>query len=106
MVSATSIAQKLIALIKNVSRGVDVEALSQQDKAVLQQIHLACNEVRLDVRDYEYAQTRDEQLKWAKIGRHNISALSKMLLSLDAIFTAADIAECGAYLESLRSALE
>lgn len=106
MASASSIAQKLDRLIKGVIRSLDVEALSQKERTALSQIRLACNEIRLDIRDYEYAQSREEQLKWAKIGRHNVAALNKLLLSLEDVFSPADIAECGAYLETLRSALE
>ncbi len=106
MASATNTAQQLDRLIRGIVRGVDTEALTQVEKHALEQIRVACNEVKLDVRDYEYAETRTEQLKWAKIGRHNLLALNKLLLSLGAIFGPADIAECGAYIDSLQASLE
>lgn len=104
--SLTSLATHLDRRLKNILRDVDAEMLAPPERAVLHKLKLAMNEVRLDVRDYEYAQSREEQLKWAKIGRHNVTALNKLLLSLEDVFSPADIAECGAYLETLRSALE
>ena len=87
-------------------RAVDAEALGQAERRAVTKIEQACNEIRLDIRDYEYADTREEQLKWAKIARHNLHALNTLLLSLGEVFGAADMAELGAYIETLRNSLE
>ena len=105
MQSLTGTAQHIDRRVKGILRAVDHEQLSQDDRKTAQKLKHGCNEVRLDVRDYEYAQTRLEQQKWAKLARHNILVLETLLLSLDDIFGPADIAELGAQLEMLRDAL-
>ncbi len=90
--------------MKGILRGVDDDLLSVEERKTIKQIKLACNEVKLDVRDYEYAESRVEQEKWSKITRHNILALETLLLELGGIFGPADIAELGAQLEMLKEA--
>lgn len=102
--SLFSTAQHIDRRVKGILRGVDIELLSIEDRKTVKQIKLACNEVKLDVRDYEYAETRVEQQKWSKIARHNIVALETLLLELGGIFGPADIAELGAQLDMLKEA--
>jgi hypothetical protein len=97
-------AQHIDRRVKGILRGVDLEELSRENREAVRQLKVACNEVKLDVRDYEYAETRVEQQKWAKIARHNIVALETLLLELGSIFTPADIAELGAQLDMLKEA--
>jgi hypothetical protein len=106
MASATTTAHQLERLLKEFLRNVPSDELSQAEKQTVQQIRLACHEIKLDVRDYTYAQTRAEQLKWAELGRHNLAVLHALLLSLDAVFSPADIAQFGAYVDELSSSLQ
>ena len=69
-------------------------------------VRLACSELKLDIRDYEYAETMAEQQKWSKIAKHNILALHTSLMALDTIFSAVDIAELSAKIELLQSELQ
>lgn len=104
MQSLTGTAQYIDRRVKGLLRAVEVDQLTLEDRKTIRQIKLACNEIKLDVRDYEYAETRLEQQKWAKITAHNILALENLLLRLGDIFGPADIAELGAQLETLREA--
>lgn len=106
MQSLTHITQQLDRRIKIVIRQVDTETLSRQERHDVSQLKRALQEIRLDVRDYEYAQTREEQLKWAKLARHNLGALNTLLLRLDTVFGPVDVAELGATIETLQTALE
>jgi flagellar biosynthesis/type III secretory pathway protein FliH len=105
MQNLTQIAQDIERHVKQKLRATDVEALPREVRHDVRQLKLACNEVRLDVRDYEYAETRADQEKWAKLGRHNLKALNVLLLRLDTVFGPADVAELGARLEELKSSL-
>jgi exonuclease I len=96
---------RLDRLIMQRLRSVSSDDLSQVKKRALEQIRLACNEVKLDVRDYEYAETLAEQKKWARIGRHNLKALEQNILLLDDVFGPADVAELSAVIEQVRLAL-
>lgn len=106
MQSLTSTAQQIERRVKGILRAVDVEQLTRDERELVQQMRLACNEIRLDVRDYEYADTRVEQEKWAKIARHNMKAFDTILLSLGDIFGPADVAELSARMQHIESRLE
>ncbi|MBP7857937.1 hypothetical protein KA016_02645, partial [Candidatus Saccharibacteria bacterium] len=69
------------------------------------QLKKALHEIKLDVRDYEYAETREEQLRWAKIGRHNLAAANALMLRLDTVFGSADVAEFGGVIDELQAKL-
>ncbi len=97
--------QQIDRRVKGILRGVDVESLSRTDQATVRKLRLACNEVKLDVRDYEYAQTRSEQEKWIRHAQHNIQAFETLLLMLGDIFGPADIAELSAQLAMLKEAV-
>ncbi len=96
---------QLDRLLKGLLRNIHPETLQRDDRETITLVKKALHEIRLDVRDYDYAQTREEQLKWAKIGKHNLAALNTLLLRLDVIVGAADMAELGALIETLREKL-
>lgn len=106
MQSLTGTAQQIDRRVKGILRAVDVEQLTRDERELVHQMRLACNEIKLDVRDYEYAQTRDEQLKWLKIARHNMKAFETILLALDNVFGPADVAELSAQMQQIESKLE
>lgn len=103
MPNLTSATHQLDRKVKGILRDVEVEKLHRENREVIRKIKLACNEVKLDVRDYEYAQTRLEQEKWLKIAHHNLRALETLLLHLDDIFGPADIAELSGQIQLLQS---
>ncbi|MFZ1249460.1 MAG: hypothetical protein WAQ24_04005 [Candidatus Saccharimonadales bacterium] len=96
---------KIDRQIKVIVRQLSTENLSQAEKKALQQIKLGCNELKLDVRDYEYAETRAEQLKWAKIAQHNLKAVETLVLQNGTIFGPVDVAELSARIEDIRAKL-
>lgn len=102
MQSLTETIHQLDRKVKVILRAVDEEALTRREKQDMSQLKLALKEVRLDIRDYEYAQTRAEQEKWSKIARHNLTALERCLLALGGVFGPVDIAEFGATIDTLK----
>jgi hypothetical protein len=98
--------QQVDRQIKGILLHFDVDSLNAADKHRIKQIKLACNEIRLDIRDYEYAEKRADMEKWAKIARHNIAALERLILELDTVFGASDVAALSAQLDQVRSAVE
>lgn len=106
MPSLTSLTRQLDRRIKGILHDVDVEQLSLEKRELIAKLKLACGEVKLDVRDYEYAQTRAEQEKWLKIAHHNLRALETLLLLLDDIFGPADIADLSSQVQLLQSSIE
>ncbi len=104
--SLTSVVQQIDRQIKGILRQHDTESLSRTEQHGCKQIKLACNEIRLDVRDYEYAQTRADQLKWARLAKHNIRVLEAHILLLGDVFGPADVALLSAQLDTLQAGLE
>lgn len=103
-----SIAQGISAIdraTKNVLRAVDPDTTTTVHQEHIRQIKQALQEVRLDIRDYDFAQTRLEQREAARIGRHNLCVLEKHLLALDEVFGAADIAELSAGIQQIKDGL-
>lgn len=98
--------QQVDRQIKGILLHFDVDSLNVADKHRIKQVKLACNEIRLDVRDYEYAETREAQQKWAKIARHNIAALERLIIELDTVFGASDVAALSAQLDQIRTSVE
>lgn len=92
--------------IKGIFLHFDIDSLNAAEKHSVKQIKLACNEIRLDIRDYEYAEKRVDQEKWAKIAWHNIAALERLIIELDAVFGPSDVAALSAQLDQVRSAVE
>ena len=97
---------ELERVLKGIFRAFDSDVLTRHERASVDLAKRALREIRLDVRDYEYAMTRDEQHKWARLGRHNLTALNQALLQLGELIGAADMAKFGASIDILRSELQ
>lgn len=104
--SLLAIFQQVDRQIKGIFLQFDVDSLNTAQKHCVKQIKHACNEIRLDIRDYEYAEKRADQEKWMKIARHNITALERLILDLDLVFGPGDVAALSARLDQIRSAIE
>lgn len=92
--------------MRGMLRSVDSEKLDRSEREVIMKLKTALSEIRLDIRDYEYAQTRAEQTKWSKHGRHNLRALNALVLMLAQVFGPADVASIGARIDSLQNGLQ
>lgn len=103
--SITGTFKQLDRELKLSLRSVDSETQSREERRDISQLKLALNEIRLDIRDYEYAQTRSEQLKWGKLGRHNLRALRMLVLHLDTVFSPIDVASIDARVDKLSELL-
>lgn len=102
LATAQHIERQIIGLL----RVIDSDQLSQEHKRNIGQIKRACNEIKLDVRDYEFAETLAVQRKWAKLARHNIKALEMRIIELDVVFAPSDVAALSAQLDMLSSGME
>ncbi len=92
--------------IKVILREVDREQLTRFDRTSFDKIKLALTQLKLDIRDYEYAETRAEQQKWAKISHNNLRALQHYILQLSDVFGPVDVAELSAGIDLLQSNIE
>lgn len=104
MADALSI-QQVDRQVKGLLRQIDSESLVKEEKQSIQDLKQLLNEVRLEIRDYDFAQTRDEQLKHGKLARKQLRKLVDVILALSSLFGPADIAQLTAQLEQLSEKL-
>lgn len=81
----------------------DIYSLEQKAQNVASNIKQYLAEARLDIRDYELSETRDEQLKCANNGRSRLKRINKLILqaSEHGLFGAVDVAELTAKSEQI-----
>lgn len=100
-----SVVLRLDRLIKAMLRDIDDAVLAKEERELIATVKKALREIRLDVRDYEYAMTRAEQVKWAKIARHNLVALNATVLRFGGHIGPADTAELSALIDTVKDGL-
>jgi hypothetical protein len=86
----------------------DQRALGAESAAAqATQLKRAMAEVRLDIRDYEFASTRAEQLVLAAVANQRIAGVREgmLVLSQDGIFSAIDIAHMSAIIDQITEQL-
>lgn len=91
--------------IKLILRAVQRELLSKNDRRVFEGIRLVSNDIKLDLRDYVFAEKRIEQQTHIVQAQKNLTLLEQYLLSLGDIFGPADVAELSARIGQIRSSL-
>ena len=103
--SLTSQMLQIDRTVRSILRQANDETvlLQKQDVADIKQV---LYETRLDVRDYESAQTRSEQEKHAMSGQRNLNALNELIAHHGSLFGPVDVAELGARIDSISSSLE
>jgi hypothetical protein len=86
----------------------DVSELPMQQKDLVTNLKHQLVDIRLDARDYEYAQTRAEQLQHAKEGKQRLRQLQQSLLKASEynMFGPVDVAHISAGIEQLISGME
>lgn len=97
--------QQIDRRVKTELRLISQDELAREELNLVKQLKLHCNETRLDIRDYEYAETMAAQRKASEHARKNLHKIEKEILQLSNVFSPADTAELGAFIDSLRSDL-
>ena len=103
--SLTEQIQQIDRRVKAALRTVSQDGLTHEDTVIVKALKQHCNETRLDVREYEYAETLAAQRKTGEATRKNLVKLEKGILQLSYVFGPADTAELGAFIDKLRSEL-
>jgi hypothetical protein len=89
--------------IKALLRTLDTDLLEPDEKKAVASLRRFSSETRLDIRDYELSETREEQLKKAADARKGLDRLKAHLLAAGYVFSPADIAQLDAQLEHIKS---
>jgi len=94
--------QRAETYIKGLIRVVDTDSLSLDERRALAALRRLSAETRLDIRDYELSETREEQLKKAAEAKRRLDKLRGNLLAITDVLSPADIAQLDASLEYIK----
>ncbi len=103
--SLTADMQQIDRQVKGVLRTIQHDELDREEAKLVKQLKQLCNEARLDVRDYEYAETREVQAKAGVAAHKSLTSVEKCIVRLSGIFGPADVAELSARVDQIRSRL-
>lgn len=92
--------------IKAVLRTADTDFLEQNAKKTLASIKRLSVDARLDIRDYELSETREEQIAKMVQAKKLLSKLQANILAAGPVFGPADVAHITAALEQIAENLQ
>lgn len=97
--------QQAERLIKGLLRTVDADMLDVGQKKAVSNIKRLVVDVRLDIRDYELSETRDEQLAKIAQSKKRLTQLQANILAAGPVFGPADVAQLDAVLHHIATQL-
>lgn len=106
--SITDKARDIETRIINVLAALDVDGLPLTERNLVEQIKRVATDARLDARDYQYAETRAEQLTLATAAKKRYQTLQQHILKASEhnMFSAIEIAQLSAHIEQLMTNME
>lgn len=101
-------ARELEQQIGSVLSTRDIDELPPKQRELTIQLRNLLIDVRLDARDYEYAETRANQLNVVKDSKKRLDALRQTIIKASEynVFSPVDVAELSARIEQLYSGME
>ena len=101
-------AKQLDVHVNGILSQVDVDALMPDERNLVALIKRQLTDGRLDARDYEYAETRAEQLQHAKAARESFTTIQKHILQASEynLFGAIDVAHISARIQQIIAQLQ
>lgn len=106
--SALERCKQLEGQLKRLLAGQDMSALPTEAKQAVTAIRRNISDARLDVRDYEYSETRSEQLALAEAGKGRLELVRQAVLTASEynVFSAIDVAHTTATIEQITKQLD
>jgi hypothetical protein len=97
--------QRVEGQLKGILRTLDTDLLDIEAKKLVSSLKRLAVDARLDIRDYELSETREEQLKCAAAAAKRLRKLEAAILATGSLLGAADVAQLGAQLEQIQGRL-
>lgn len=96
--------KRLEAQIINMLSFLDVQSLSQDEQKIIRDLKRDVIDARLDIQDYELAETREQQLKDAKEAKKRLDQVRNGILAASEhnVFSAIDVAQLSANIEQIK----
>jgi hypothetical protein len=98
--------QRVEGQLKTLLRRVDTDVLEPSERKEFAGLRRLMTDVRLDIRDYELSETRDEQIKCRQAAKKRLGELQKAILAVSVAFSPADVAQVSARLEQIEGWLQ
>lgn len=95
--------QRVEGNIKALLRNIDIGQLGQAEKKNVTNLRRLAVDCRLDIRDYELSETREDQLRCAKTAKKQLTKLREAILAVGSLFGPADVAQITAQLEQIEN---
>lgn len=103
MTSLYLLAKRLTTDVTRVIARTDVAELEPQQRQLVQRLKGNLADARLDARDYEYAETREQQMRHAHEGRQRLSQARQDILVASGygLFSAIEVASLSAQIDRI-----
>jgi hypothetical protein len=88
-------------VVKGMLRRFDADMLEPAEKKAIADLKRLLVDTRLDIRDYELSETREEQIKCALRAKRQLQKLQKLILIVGSAFGPADVAQLSAQLDQI-----
>lgn len=97
------LAKQLENQVRSALALIDLQSLPKAEQELAAALKRNLDDARLDARDYELSETRQEQLRNARQGKARLEASRKQILGLSEynVFGPADVAQLTARLEQI-----
>ncbi|MGH7195233.1 MAG: hypothetical protein ACREGA_00425 [Candidatus Saccharimonadales bacterium] len=97
------LASQLQTQFNGILSGIDVLSLPVKEAKLINGLRREMADARLDIRDYEMSENKDEQLENARTARKMLGSLRANILALSEynVFSAVDVAQISAQIEQI-----
>jgi hypothetical protein len=92
--------------IKSVLQPLDMDELTEATRKSVRSLKQLVVDAKLDARDYEFSETREEQVKNAVAAKNRIKLIEVIILNAQDVFSAIDTAHITAKLEQINGWIE
>ena len=101
-------AKELETQVGKILSAYDLADLPREQRDLIIQLKNQLTDARLDARDYEYAQTRADQLQAAREGRQRFEQAQATIVKISeyGLFSAVDVAQLSATIQHLMSRMD
>lgn len=102
-ISAYEAARRLETSLKTILAGIDIAAVDDETRKLVAVLKTRATEARLDVRDYELADSRADQRRQAGNGRERLQGLRSLMVTASGatIFSGVQVAQVSAQVDAL-----
>ncbi len=107
-ISLTQQVRELDTSLRESLSSLDIDSLPLHERDLIALIKRQVSDVRLDARDYEYAESRDEQLRYGKEARERLKALEENIVkaSQQNVFGAISVVQLSTQIQQLMKQMD